>query len=144
MVRQDDGRVVIVIDKLRSHPLSTLLLVVWVVVVGATIGLLERAVIVSRQSVSIPWQYQTDGLLSLLVTLVAQAHGGITTMHLARLAVSGLFTSLGRPHSWMELFWLATGKWSGPVGMLETIWSVFRLRIRRISCVFVLFTLIMA
>jgi len=144
MVRQKDDRVVIVIDKLRYHPLSTILLVVWVVVVGATIGLLERAVIVSRQSVSIPWQYQTDGLPSLLVTLVAQAHGGITTMHLARLAVSGLFTSLGRPHSWMELFWLATGKWSGPVGMLETVWTVFRLRIRRISCVFVLFALIMA
>jgi len=130
------------VDKLGFHVFTGWLMVTWIALVACTLLLLERAVHISKERTSIPWHYGTDGLPSLLVTVVAQGHVAVTAMYLTRLALSGLQVPFGTPRSWAEIFWLADAKWSGPVGIAETVLAAIALRIRRVSKAFVIFCII--
>jgi hypothetical protein len=79
--------------------------------------------------------------LSQLITVFAQGHTAITSIHLGRLAISSLHGTALAPKTWAELFWAADHNWQGPVGVAKTAWGIFRLR-SRISFTFVLFATI--
>ena len=130
------------VDKLGFHVFTGWLMAAWIALVACTLLLLERAVHISKERTTIPWHYGTDGLPSLLVTVVAQGHVAVTAMYLTRLALSGLQVPFGTPRSWAEIFWLADAKWGGPVGIVETVLAAMALRIRHISKAFVLFSII--
>lgn len=125
--------------RLGYFPFSIIILAVWTVVVALVLILLERSASVASTAVDQPWYYQI--LPGLLLTLFAQAHGPVTAMHLARLAISGLQFSGTAPNTWIELFWLADRSWQGPVGILSTLLAMMRLRTRA-SLTFFLFATI--
>ena len=131
------------------HLLSTYIFVIWSLFIGLTVAVHERAHHVTWDSSrvaagdNIPWMYRSGlGLPSTLRTIFIQAHGPITAMHLARLAVSALDTSWASPRTWTEVFWLANRRWSGPVGLAETGWAMASRRRAHMSLGFCLFALI--
>ena len=126
---------------LAYYPLSTSIIALWIGIVAVVVTLLERSVAVAPTAVRQPWYYSHDGLPNVLLTIFTQAHGPVTAMHLARLAISGLQSSDTSPRTWMELFWLADKSWQGPVGMLTTAWSVAAWRVR-VSQTFITFSFI--
>jgi hypothetical protein len=73
-----------------------------------------------------------------MMTIFAQGHTAVTGIHLGRLAISSLHYSALAPKTWAELFWAADHKWEGPLGLLETLWALLRIR-RKISFTFLLF-----
>jgi len=132
----------------RGHPsyhlLSTFVIVIWTLFTAATVIIHELA---HREtwnpdrilaSEGIPWVYRPgSGLPSILRTGFAQFHGPITAMHLARLAVAALDVSWASPKTWVEVFWLADRRWSGPIGLAKTGWTLIK-RWRRMSLSFLL------
>jgi len=144
MASQLNEPITIGVDKLELHALSTVCITLWMFVVGGTVALLERAVSVSHQRTVVPWYLSTDGLPPLLVTLIAQAHTPITAMHLARLAVSALSRSIGRPRTWIEVFYLADRKFAGPAGLIGVVWNMIKQRFVRISLAFCAFSVVSA
>lgn len=121
---------------LSYHPFSTIILVLWAAIIVLGVLLLEKSAAAAPRHVSQPWYYRW--LPGIFLTVFAQAHGAITAMHLARLAVSGLQSSSSAPASWMELLWLADKSWADPVGILSTLLATARLR-TRVSGAFALF-----
>ena len=124
---------------LQYHTFSTALLVLWTGFIAFAIVVQELAIRHSRTlPPQRPWYADsTLPLYSVLRTVFAQAHGPITGMHLARLAVGSLHArSRGGPRTWMELFWLSDRRWSGPVGVSLSLWTSTRRRIR-ISTLFI-------
>ena len=144
MTSQHNGPITISVDKLELHILSTVIIILWMFIVGGSVALLERAVSVSHQHAVVSWHLSTQGLPPLLVTLIAQVHTPITAMHLARLAVSALSTSIGRPRTWNEVFHLADRKYAGPVGLSGVVWNMIKQRVGRISLAFCVFSLVSA
>ena len=115
------------------HLLSTCAVVIWGLFIGATIVIHELAHRVtwkpSRSAAGgdIPWIYRPgSGLPSILRIIFAQAHGPLTAMHLARLAVNALDLPWASPNTWMEVFWLADRRWAGPVGLGTVGWTLTR------------------
>jgi hypothetical protein len=75
---------------------------------------------------------------SELATVFAQGHTAVTSLYLGRLAVSSLHHPYLSPKTWAELFWTADQTWQGPVGIIQTLWGMFRMK-RKVSLTFVLF-----
>ncbi|KAL0571489.1 hypothetical protein V5O48_010477 [Marasmius crinis-equi] len=121
----------------KLYPCSLILISIWAVSVALMIWWLERVVRHTPEEVQIdPLAYFGASPLvwikrwaivmrlpTVLLTVFAQAHGPITAMHLARIAVSALSRRSSAPNSWMELFWLADGEWEGPMGIAKTAWA---------------------
>jgi len=141
-ITQRDQPLPLTVGRLGFHIFTGRLMVAWIALVACTLFILEQAVQIAKESISIPWRYSTGGLPALMVTVVAQGHVTITTMYLTRLALSGLHVPFGTPKSWAEMFWLAGAKWSGPVGMIEAVFAAISLRIWRVSKAFLLFCII--
>ena len=81
---------ILTVDQLDFHAFTGWLMVAWIALVACTLVVLEQAVRISQERISVPWRYSTGGLPALMVTVVAQGHVTITTMYLTRLALSGL------------------------------------------------------
>lgn len=124
---------------LGYYPLSLIIIILWVVFIGAEIYLLERSVALAPTVVKLPWYYSIDGLPGIFLTIFSQGHAPVTAMHFGRLAVSGLRYRSSSPNTWMELFWLTDGNWSGPVGIVTTTWATMRHGLR-VSFAFVMFS----
>jgi len=126
----------------RYHVFSTFVVVIWGFLIIATIIIHERGVSLTcdpsqpiadqdNMRVYVPWIYSPGtGLAGILRTAFTQAHGPITSMHLARLAVGVLEVPRMSPRTWMEVFWLADRRWAGPFGLGKTGWTVISRRIR--------------
>ena len=103
------------------HLSSTFVLVVWSWFIAATVVIHELAhrttwdyARVARGD-GIPWVYRPGtGLPSILRTIFAQAHGSITAMHLARLAVDTLEVSWASPKTWLVRI-MYHCPWMGPL-----------------------------
>ena len=126
----------------RYHVFSTFVVVLWGFLIIAMIIIHERGVRLTRDpsqpieggadhGFHVPWIYgPAPGLAGILRTAFTQAHGPITSMHLARLAVGVLEIPSMSPHTWMEVFWLADRRWAGPFGLGKTGWTVVSRRLR--------------
>jgi len=133
----------------KYHLLSTIVISVWSLFILGTVLIHELAHSRTRNVTRIladkdvSWIYRSGlGLPSILRTIFSQAHGPITAMHLARLAVGALDVSWASPKTWTEIFWFANRRWSGPVGLTETGWvMVTRLRFS-VSLCFCLFAIL--
>ncbi|KIJ53950.1 hypothetical protein M422DRAFT_775228 [Sphaerobolus stellatus SS14] len=101
------------------YPKSIALVVLWISYIIGMIVLLEKAVEAAPHSVIQPWAYTV--LPGLTLTLFAQGHLVITSIHLSRVGVSALHSPRTAPRSWAELYWLADGKWHGPMGIVTTL-----------------------
>jgi len=89
-----------------------------------------------------PWVYRPNsGLHSVLRIVFTQAHGPITSMHLARLVIGTLDAHWAIPRTWMEVFWLADRRWAGPFGLGKTGWTIISRRLRVSLSFFLLATL---
>lgn len=126
---------------LRYHPFSMLVMTVWNILTVALVVLLERSVALGPTTLQLPWYYSSTGLPSDLLTVFAQGHVPISIMHLCRLAASGIQSPRTAPRTWIEFFWTVDMSWSGPVGILVTIWSMTKLRVL-VSPVLVAFSVI--
>lgn len=126
---------------LRYHPFSMLVMTVWIILTVALVVLLERSVALGPTTLHLPWYYSSTGLPSDLLTVFAQGHVPISIMHLCRLAASGIQSPRTAPRTWIEFFWTVDMSWSGPVGILATIWSMTKLRVL-VSPVLVAFSVI--
>jgi len=110
---------------LSYHLFSTVTVVAWSIFITATLIILELAHRATwnysrvADNEALPWAFSV--LPGILRTIFDQGHGPITAMHLARLAVGSLDTSWTSANTWMEVFWLADRRWSGPVGL----WTIF-------------------
>jgi hypothetical protein len=120
------------------HPLSTVILALWIVYMGITFWVLETAVANAPRSVDQPWHLRA--LPSILLTVFVQGHTGVTSIHLARLGVSALQSRKLAPRTWIELFWLADGNYQGPTGLATVGIGMLRLR-TFVSKTFLLFAL---
>ncbi|KAI0346399.1 hypothetical protein BDW22DRAFT_1352456 [Trametopsis cervina] len=123
------------------HIFSTALFIVWTVLIGVELFLLEKSVALAPTVVHLPWRYSNSGLPSVLNTVFTQGHAHVTAMHLSRLYMSGLQSHYGSPLTWIEMFWIAKQNWSGPIGIVNTALSMIGLRIR-VSFTFIFFSLI--
>ena len=119
------------------HLFSTIVIVAWTLFVGATVIVHELAVRVTwdpsrvATGADIPWVYRAgNGLPSILRTVFAQAHGPITAMHLARLAITAPDISWASPKTWMEVCWLADRRWASPIGLGKIGWTLASRRVR--------------
>ena len=125
------------------HVFSTFVVVAWGFLIIAMIIIHERGVSLTydpfqpnakedEQNISpTSWIYSPGtGLAGILRTAFTQAHGPITSMHLARLAVGVLEIPGMSPRTWMEVFWLADRRWAGPFGLGKTGWTVISRRMR--------------
>jgi len=131
--RESPGFIYTLHGPLRHHTFSTVLLVLWTVFIALAIVVQELAIRHSRTlPPQRPWYADsTLPLYSVLRTVFAQVHGPITGLHLARLAVGSLHSRAGSgPRTWIELFWLADRRWSGPVGVSYSLWTSTRRRMR--------------
>ncbi|KAI0743198.1 hypothetical protein BC629DRAFT_1563330 [Irpex lacteus] len=127
--------------RISYHPFVAILLAVWIILVVVVVTLFERTVALSPTTTSLPWYYSTTGLPAILYIVFSQGHGLVTAMYLSRLFVSALDSHRTKPHTWMEMFWIADQNWSGPLGILTTILKMARLRVR-VSTAFVVFSFI--
>ncbi|KAI0761138.1 hypothetical protein BC629DRAFT_1546541 [Irpex lacteus] len=127
--------------RISYHPFVAILLAVWIILVVVVVTLFERTVALSPTTTSLPWYYSTTGLPAILYIVFAQGHGVVTAMYLSRLFVSALDTHRTKPHTWTEMFWIADQNWSGPLGILTTIFKMARLRVR-VSTAFIVFSFI--
>lgn len=128
-------------EKAKFRLMSPAVLAVWIAFIIATLTLLDLSVTRSRDSLTLPWWLNMDGLPDILSTLFIQLHAPITAMYLGRLALSAVQETIGSPNSVRELFWLCEKKWSGP-GVLSVVWAVAARKVR-VSAAFSLFTFIM-
>ncbi|THV02211.1 hypothetical protein K435DRAFT_775709 [Dendrothele bispora CBS 962.96] len=126
---------------LRSRPWSLVIILLWMVYIGALLCLLEYAVKRAPLDVHPSWYLRV--LPGLLLTFFAQAHTAITSMHLARIAASAVRFQSTAPRTWRELFWTVNKAWAGPVGMAHTVKEAVIKRVR-VSMTFFLFTTICA
>jgi hypothetical protein len=124
--------------KLAYHPSSLVILGLWVAYIICLVVDLELSVRHKEVDLSehLPWRRMAR--TSQLLTVFAQGHGAVTSIHLGRLAMSSLQDPLLAPKTWAELFWAADHNWQGPVGISHTLGGKFRLR-RKISFTFLLF-----
>ncbi|KAI0777957.1 hypothetical protein BC629DRAFT_1524319 [Irpex lacteus] len=106
------------------HPLNASLIVVWAVLIAAEIILLERSVALAPTSTSLPWYYSVTGLPAVLNVVFAQGHGLVTAMFLSP-----------TPRTWLEMFWIANQNWSGPLGILTTMFKMVKLPFSLVSIV---------
>ena len=83
---------------LSMYPLTLILLVIWIMFVGALMWLLERAVALGPTDPSPPWTLTI--LPRYLLTIFTQGHSTITAMHLSRIAISALQYSSSAPNTW--------------------------------------------
>lgn len=125
--------------KLQLYPLTLLLTILWLGFIAGTLYALEMAVRRASRA-ELPWRL-TEGPTLLLIGF-AQAHALITATYLSRLGVSALQSPHTAPKTWAELFWLTDGGWQGPLGLAATFLAMARLRVRRLSITFILFSLI--
>ncbi|KAH8830605.1 hypothetical protein DL96DRAFT_956496 [Flagelloscypha sp. PMI_526] len=100
------------------------------------VWLLEKAVSSGPTSAPPPRSYTK--LPTLALTLFAQAHAAITSMHLARIAISSLSSPRTAPNTWAEVFWMADRAWSGPVGIVVALKDSLFLKVK-LSLTFLLF-----
>jgi hypothetical protein len=114
------------------HPSSLIILVFWTISILFMIASLE----ISVRAENSPWSGWIK--TSQMVTIFAQGHTAVTSIHLGRLAISSLHDPVLAPKTWAELFWTADHNWQGPVGIAQTAWGILRLR-RKISFTFLLF-----
>lgn len=121
----------------RRHLLSTFIITSWALFIILTVFIHEVAYRASwnfddaRLAIDLPWIIRPGiGIPTIMRTAFTQAHGPITAMHLARLAVNTLNLSWSSPKTWMEVFWLADRRWAGPVGLGKTGWTVASRRLR--------------
>lgn len=124
------------------HLLSSSILLTWLGYIAGLIWLLEYAANRSHDTLEPSWWHAR--LPTYLLTGFAQAHGAITSMHLARLAVFTLHNSSPSVSSWAELFWIADRGYQGPIGLGSTLTDSFSLpgsRYTRFSSTFWLFAL---
>ena len=133
------------------HLLTTWVVVAWGFFILTTIIIHELAVrstwSTSRivAGAAIPWAFRPEtGLPSVLRTAFAQAHGPITAMHLARLAVNALSVRWASPKTWMEVYWLADRRWADPFGLSTTGWTIAtrRLRVSFSLCLFAVLNIV--
>ncbi|KAH8830604.1 hypothetical protein DL96DRAFT_1707415 [Flagelloscypha sp. PMI_526] len=123
-------------SKKSFQPLSAIILLIWVGYIIAMIWLLEKASSASPTSGPPSWSYTR--LPIVLLTLFAQAHTAITSMHLARIAISSLSSPRTAPNTWVEVFWMADRAWSGPVGIVVALKDSLFLK-AKLSLTFLLF-----
>ena len=121
----------------RRHLLSTFIIAFWTLFIILTVVTHEVAYRASwdfeqaRYRWELPWFLGPRiGIPTIMRTAFTQAHGPITAMHLARLAVNTLNLSWSSPKTWMEVFWLADRRWAGPVGLGKTGWTIASRRLR--------------
>jgi hypothetical protein len=145
--------------RLAYYPLPFAILAAWIGYIIFMVVQLEKAVAASKHTWDDPWHEFTNSqqeMLTLLLTVFAQAHTPITTMVLARLAVGALsldgessfaesfwskltLTPIATaPKTWLEVFFLADGDWQGPLGIARALWISHR-RKTRLSSTFALF-----
>jgi len=118
------------------HLFSFIIIVAWslfILVTLITHELAHRATwdfdrIAAREG--LPWIFSV--LPNILRTVFDQGHGPITAMHLTRLAVDSLDTPWVSPNTWMEGFWLADRRWSGPVGLWTTAKTYISRKLRKL------------
>jgi len=117
------------------HLLTTIAVVVWSLFIVITLMIYELAhhatwnpdrVAAGR---ALPWGFTV--LPSILRTVFDQAHGPITAMHLARLAVGSLDAPWASASTWMEVFWLSDRRWAGPLGLWMTFETLISRKLRR-------------
>ncbi|KAF7311253.1 hypothetical protein MKEN_01026900 [Mycena kentingensis (nom. inval.)] len=113
--------------KMGYYPATLFLLIGWIVFVAFMLWLIEMAVKNGPARVKQPWYYTT--LPSILFTIFAQGHVGISALHLSRLSVSALHSARTSPNTWAEVFFISDGNWQGPWGLLQTFRSAYRMRI---------------
>jgi hypothetical protein len=129
-------------------PLPVAIILIWIGYIVVVIVQLEKAVAASHsykyEQVIQPFTNSQQEVLTVLLTVFAQAHTPITAMILARLAVSALssaceysfttpcpsvlnltFTATA-PKTWLELFFLAEGDWKSPLGIARALWTSYR------------------
>lgn len=105
---------------LSTYPLAAFVMLFWIIFTAGTIVTLELSSIhtferwKSRYS---PWW--ANELPTGLLTVFAQGHIAVTSMYLARLAISALQHPDTAPKSWAELLWMADRNWQGPFGFVS-------------------------
>jgi len=121
----------------RRHLLSTFVIAFWTLFIILTVVIHEVAYRASwdfeqaRYRWELPWFLGPRiGIPTIMRTAFTQAHGPITAMHLARLAVNTLKLPWSSPKTWIEVFWLADRRWAGPVGLGKTGWTIASRRLR--------------
>ncbi|KAF8513851.1 hypothetical protein BU17DRAFT_52999, partial [Hysterangium stoloniferum] len=119
----------------RIHPLSLVVLGVWLCYIGATIYVLENAVKKNPQHIQVLWRY--DVLPGSMLTIFAQAHLPITVFHLARVGVSAIQRKSMAPHTEDELFLMTDRQWSNPVGFAGAVKTMTKGV--RLSLIFLMF-----
>ena len=110
------------------HLFTTIIIIAWsvfIVVTLVTLELTHHATwdydrVAARKP--LPWVFSV--LPGVLRTIFDQVHGSITAMHFARLAVGSLDVPWASANTWMEVFWLADRRWSGPVGLTKAFWTL--------------------
>lgn len=127
---------------LHIHPLSTILIIIWMLYIIFMVYLYERAAKIGRGDDQVQYidLFNYTVVASFLGTVFAQAHAPITAFHLSRLALSALHRPLTAPRTWRELFWSADRAWKGPIGILSTLIQAARARVF-VSWTFLLFVL---
>lgn len=126
-------------QNLSIYPFTLIVLLIWVAFIASLILVLELSVRRSPTSGDQLW-WPTD-LPSALLTGFAQGHSAITAMHLARLGISALQKTATSPACWAELFWIADRDWQGPLGLFRVLMALRRVKSRRLSMTFILFSL---
>jgi len=119
------------------HLFSTFVIIAWTLFIGATVIVHELAHRMTwdpsrvASGAVIPWAFRpSTGLPNILRIVFSQAHGPITAMHLARLAITAPEVVWASPKTWMEVFWLSDRRWAGPVGLAKTGWTLASRRLR--------------
>ncbi|KAF8528812.1 hypothetical protein BU17DRAFT_79969 [Hysterangium stoloniferum] len=108
----------------RLHPLSLIVLGVWICYIVATVFFLEMAIKNDPLHIEAVWRY--DVLPGSMLTIFAQAHLPITIFHLARVGVSAIQRKNIAPRTQDELFLMTDRQWSGPLGFASVVKTMIR------------------
>ncbi|KAF5343374.1 hypothetical protein D9758_015626 [Tetrapyrgos nigripes] len=125
--------------RLKQHPWSLAVLMLWTGFVISLLCLLEYAVSRASLDTNPPWSLHV--LPDLLLTVFAQLHMAVTSAHLIRVAASAIRFESTAPRTWRELFWTANKSWQDPIGMAFTAQEAFQKKIN-VSKMFYLFAFI--
>ncbi|KAF8528536.1 hypothetical protein BU17DRAFT_61194 [Hysterangium stoloniferum] len=123
-------------SKWSWHPLSLIVLGIWICCIAVYIFFLEQAVKVAPHNIDLSFKYSdwTD----TMHTFFSQFHVSITALHLARVGVSAIQQESTAPRTWAELFWLADCAWSGPLSLGGAVITMIKKKIR-VSLLFLVF-----
>lgn len=105
--------------KLGYHPLTLILCIFWAGGTIALVYLLHKTASVSQNTPVLPWKY--DELPTILSTIFAQFHLGITAAYLGRLTISAITLNGRKPLSPKEVFWQADKEWQNPLGIVKIL-----------------------